>query len=40
MSNLSLATWVRFLVRLVVGMVVHIGDERRHTRPAPTGENW
>jgi APA family basic amino acid/polyamine antiporter len=39
MLNLSVETWVRFLVWLVVGLVVYLGYGRRHARLAqPTGK--
>jgi APA family basic amino acid/polyamine antiporter len=34
MSNLSVATWLRFLAWLVIGMVVYLGYGRRHARLA------
>jgi basic amino acid/polyamine antiporter, APA family len=34
MSNLSVATWLRFLVWLVIGMVIYLGYGRRHARLA------
>ncbi len=34
MSNLSIETWLRFLVWLAIGMVVYVGYGRRNARLA------
>jgi len=34
MSNLSVETWIRFLVWLLIGMVIYVGYGRRHARLA------
>jgi basic amino acid/polyamine antiporter, APA family len=34
MSNLSVETWLRFLVWLVIGMVIYVGYGRRNARLA------
>jgi hypothetical protein len=31
-SNLSVGTWVRFLIWLVIGMVIYLGYGRRNAR--------
>ena len=34
MSNLSVETWIRFLIWLLIGMVIYLGYGRRHARLA------
>ena len=34
MSNLSVETWIRFLIWLVIGLVIYVGYGRRHARIA------
>ena len=37
MSNLSVETWIRFLIWLAIGLVIYLGYGRRHARLAQTG---
>ena len=35
-TNLSIETWLRFLVRLALGLAIYFGYGRRHARLART----
>ncbi len=39
MSNLSIATWLRFLAWLLIGLVIYVGYGRRHARLAGREED-